>query len=779
MEFKTSDLTQELGQNFIEYAAAVNTDRAIPDATSGLKPVVRRILYGAFASGRTSAKPHTKCAKIVGDVMGTYHPHGDASIYQAMVRLAQPWVMRYPLIDFHGNMGNIGGDGPASSRYTEARLAKLSEEGMLANIKKNSVEFMPTYDEQDTEPVTLPSTFPNLLCNPNTGIGVAMACNWAPHNLREVAQAIYDYMDGKEPTLPGPDFPTGGIIINKNDIPNIMKTGHGTVKVRGRYKIEKQNIVFYEIPYGLATEAIMTEIGQLSDDKTIEGIENIRDESNKKGMRLVIECEKGVAPETIVKQLFVKSSLQSSFSYNQVALVDKTPTELNLTQCCEIYVNHNVKCLVNELTFDLQKMKDRKHLVDGLLKALEDIDNIIALIKKSANSSEAKDALIAKYDFSEVQAKAIVDMKLGKLAGLERIELEREGMTLADQIQDYQQVLWSETRQKMIVKENLETLVKKYGDNRRTELTQIDTPKADKEIEAVVPEDCVVILSQAGDIKRVPASSFKVQNRNGKGVKSAEDALLDVISTNTIDILMAFTDKGKMYRLLVDEIPVGTNVSKGVRIGTLINIEADEKVIAINSLYRKSSAEYVIFITKNGLLKKTSLEEYKNIKRSTGIAALNIKDGDSLANVTFANEEEFIFITKQGMTIRFETSSIAAIGRVAAGVKCIKLNDGDEVLVGLPIKHTTDMLATFTEKGIAKKTPLSEFVIQGRGGKGLKVGNGDTLVGAALVSDEDNLLIIGKPNSICIKATDVPQLTRTATGNVMIKNSTVQGVIKL
>ena len=779
MELKTSDLTQELSQNFIEYAAAVNTDRAIPDATSGLKPVARRILYGAYVGGRTSSKPHVKCAKIVGDVMGSFHPHGDSSIYGALVRLSQPWVMRYPLIDFHGNMGNIGGDGPASSRYTEARLNKLSEEGMLEGLKKKNVSYMPTYDDTDVEPVTLPAIFPNLLCNPNTGIGVAMACNWAPHNLGEVANAIYDYMDSKEPMLPGPDFPTGGIIINKDDIPNIMRTGHGSVKVRGKYNIEKQNIVFYEIPYGLGLEALMTDIGKLSDEKAIEGIEHIRDESNKKGLRLVIECEKGYTPEAIVKQLFAKSDLQTSFSYNQVALVNKTPVELNLTKCCEIYVNHNIECLVNEISFDLEKMKDRKHIVDGLLKALEDIDNIINLIKKSESSSAAKVTLMNSYGFSDAQAKAIVDMKLGKLAGLERIELEREGMELADQIEEYQQILWSETRQKMIVRERLEAIVKKFGDARKTELAQIETPKEEKEIETVVPEDCVVILSQTGEIKRVPASSFKVQNRNGKGVKNEEDALLDVISTNTIDTLMAFTNKGKMYRLLVDNVPVGTNASKGVRIGTLINIEPDEKVIAITSLYRKSNAKYVIFITKNGLLKKTLLEEYMNTKRSTGIAAITIKDGDSLANVTFANEEEFIFVTKQGMTIRFETNGINSVGRIAAGVKCIKLNEGDEVLIGLPIKHDTDMLATFSEKGMARKTPLNDFPTQGRGGKGLKVGSGDTLAGAALICNDDNLLIIGKPNSICIKATDVPQLSRVATGNIMIKNSAIQGVIKL
>ena len=778
MEIKYNELTAELGQNFIEYAVAVNSDRAIPDATSGLKPVARRIIYGAYASGKTSSKPHVKCAKIVGEVMGSYHPHGDSSIYGALVRLAQPWELRYPLIDFHGNLGNIGGDGPASSRYTEARLAKISEEGLLHGIKKRNVDFMPTYDEADEEPVTLPAIFPNLLCNPNTGIGVAMACNWASHNLGEVADAIFAYMDGAEPMLPGPDFPTGGVVINKDDIPNIMRTGRGTVKVRGRYNIEKQNIVFYEIPYGVQTEALLADIGKLCDAKELEGIENLRDESNKKGMRIVIECEKGANPDAIVKQLFAKTDLQSSFSYNQVALVDKTPTELNLKQCCEIYVEHNLRCIQNEAQFDLDKAQDRLHIVEGLLRALEDIDNIIALIKKSASAAAAKDALIATYNFSEAQAKAIVDMKLGKLAGLEKVELNQEADELRKEVEELSTLFLNETKQREVLRERLTAFVKKYGDARRTGLEQIELPKAEKELETVVPEDCVVIATQNGDIKRVPAASFKTQRRNGKGVKTTDDAILDMISTNTVDTLMFFTDKGKMYRLLVDKVPTGTNASKGGRIGALINLETDEKVVAMTSLYRKSQADYVIFITKQGLFKKTRLDEYLQTKRATGIAAIKFKEGDSLATVTFANEEDFIIITKQGMSIHFETKDIAPIGRVTSGVKSIKLSENDEVLTGLPIKHNTDTLATFSAGGTARKTSLEEFPVQGRSGKGLKVGAGE-LVGAALISDEDNLLLIGTPNSICISATEIPLLGRTSLGNIMIKNSTIRSVIKL
>jgi DNA gyrase subunit A len=778
MEIKHSDVTVELGQNFIEYAVACNQDRAIPDATSGLKPVARRIIYGAYATGRSSSKPHVKCAKIVGDVMGTYHPHGDSSIYGALVRLAQPWELRYPLIDFHGNMGNVGGDGPASARYTEARLAKISEDGLLAGIKKHNVEFQPTYDETDEEPITLPALFPNLLCNPNTGIGVAMACNWASHNLVEVANAIYDYLDGKEPMLPGPDFPTGGLVINKNDIPNIMRTGHGSVKLRGKYKVEKNNLVFYEIPYGVATEQLMTDIGKLADSKEIEGIDSIRDESNKKGMRIVIECDKNYNPDAIAKLLFAKSDLQTSFSYNQVALVDKTPVELNLTQCIEIYVKHNIECLKKEIKFDLEKAADKLHIVEGLLRALEDIDNIIALIKKSASAAAAKDALIETYKFTEPQAKAIVDMKLGKLAGLEKVELNQEAAELRNEVNSLTELYTNEEKQIIALRENLAALVKKYGDERRTELAQIEVPKAEKEVELVVPEDCVVIATQSGDIKRVAPSAFKTQGRNTKGAKSTDDAILDIIPTNTVDTLMFFTDKGKMYRLLVDKVPAGTRASKGGRIGALINIEPDEKVVAMTSLYRKSQADYVIFITKNGLFKKTYLSEYMNTKRSTGIAAINLKEGDAIANVTFANEEDFVVITKQGMCIHFETKEIAPIGRVTAGVKSIKLNEGDEVLTGLPIKHSTDYLATFSKVGTARKTALSEFPTQGRGGKGLKIGSGE-LTGAALINDEDNLLIIGAPNTLCISAAEVPLLGRTALGNVMIKNSIIKGVIKL
>lgn len=777
------NLSRELEQNFIEYAVAVNSDRALPDSKSGLKPVARRILWGAYDSGYTSSKEHVKCARIVGDVMGKWHPHGDSSIYGALVRLSQPWIMRYPLIDFHGNMGNISGDGPAAYRYTNARLAKITEDGLLNGLKKKNVDFIPNYDENANEPITLPAIFPNLLCNPNSGIGVAMACSWAPHNLKEVAQAIYDVMDGKEPTLSGPDFPTGGLIINKNDIPQIMATGRGTVKVRGQYKIEKNNIVFYEIPYGVSTEAILNSIGKACDEKEIEGISEVVDESSKKEIRIVISCKKDVNIEGVVKKLFAKTNLQSSFSYNQVGLVGKTPTELNLKDCISIYIEHNIDCLKKELEFDLAKAKARLHIVDGLLIALEDIDNVITLIKKSENSAKAKEGLKSKYNLSEEQAKAILDMRLSKLAHMEKIALENEKKELINTINDINDILINKSRQLSIIRERLVAIVKKYGDNRRTELAQIEVPKDDKEIEAVIPEDVVVITTQTGYIKRVPKKSFKVQRKKGKGVKSADSVILDAFSTNTIDTLMIFTSKGKMYKILVDNIPAGTNVSKGVPLTTLINCGNDESIVAVTSLNRKTDAKYVVFITKKGLVKKTELEEYTKIKRSTGIAAIKIKDGDDIANVTFLKDEDLILITKKGQSIHFITTDIKPIGRTTSGVKGIKMDEDDEIVIGLPIHNEKDKVAVFTSKGLMTQTELDEFPCQGRGGKGLMIykpkestGN---IIGALMLSEEDNILAIGRPNSICISAREVPTIKRGGAGNLMIKDSIITSVVKL
>ena len=609
-----------------------------------------------------------------------------------------------------------------------------------------------------------------------------MACNWLPHNLREVANAIKDYMDGQDPILPGPDFPTGGIIINQADIPGIMRTGHGSVKVRGRYKIEKQNIVFYEIPYGTTIEGLLTQIAEVCDKKEIEGISEIRDESNKKGLRIVIECDKGINPDAIAQKLFLKTDLQTSISYNQVALIDKTPTELNLKQCVEIYLDHNHKCLIREAQFDLAKAEERLEIVRGLLIALEDIDNVIALIKASESAAAAKIKLMEKYNLSENQAKAILDMKLSKLAKLEKIELQKEEEELLNEIEHCNKIINTKLVRENLIKDRLDTIVAKYGDDRRTEITQIDIKPEEKEVIAVVPEDVVVIMSQSGEVKRVPSKNFKVQKRNGKGVKSKDDAILDTISTNTIDNLMVFTNKGKMYKVLVDNIPAGTNASKGTGIASLIKIEPDEKVIAITSLSRKTDAKYVVFITKKGMIKKTDLEEYKSVKRGNGIIAIKINEGDSIANVHFMKDENLVLITRKGMSIHFETNIINPIGRATAGVKSIKLDDGDEVIAGLPVVKG-DVVAVLTENGMGKKVLIEELPIQGRSGKGVGIykptpSTGDVM-GAAIVKDEDNILVVGKPNSICVSAAEIPLVGRTAQGNIVLKGSKVQSVVKI
>ena len=773
------ELKQELSQNFIDYSVSVNSDRAIPDTKSGLKPVARRIIYCAYITGRTSNKPHVKNARIVGDVMGGFHPHGDSSIYGAETRLSQDWVMRYPLIDWHGNNGSITGDEAAAYRYTEGRLSKLAEDGLLQGIKKGNVDFIPTYDESDEEPVTLPAIFPNLLCNPNEGIGVAMACKWAPHNLNEVAAAIHQYLNGEEPMLPGPDFPTGGIVINKDDIPNIMKTGHGTVKIRGKYKVEKNNLVFYEVPYAQTIEGLVAEIGQACEEGKIDNVTDIRDETNKKGIRIVVECKPGSNPDAIANKLYAHTNLQSSFSYNMVGLVGKTPTELNLKDCIKIYVDHNIECIVREATFDKDKALARLEVVEGLLIALADIDNIIAIIKKSESAAAAKQALIVKYGFTDNQVTAILNMKLSSLAKLEGVKLEEEKADLKKKIDKLTELINNYEAQVTELRTRLDTIVKKYGDERRTELAQIEVPKEEKEIAFVEPEDVVVICTQSGDIKRVPVTSFKTQKRNGKGVKTQDDAVLSSISTNTIDTLLIFTSEGRMFRMLVDNVPAGTNASRGTNLATLLKLNPNEKIMYVTSQFRETDAKYVVFFTKQGLIKKTKLEEFKATKKTTGIQAIKFKDGDSLANVTLFNDEDVIVITKNGMSIKFETKDITPIGRVAAGVKAIKLKEGDEVLVGLPIsrRHDND-LGIFTISGLGKRVRTSEIPTQNRGGVGVIISE-STVAGAALIDDSDSLLIIGRPNSICIEAKDISIMGRIAAGVQVVNGSKIERVIKL
>ena len=764
------ELTHELGTNFINYAMAVNTDRSIPDATTGLKPVHKRILYCALDDGNISNKKHVKCANIVGSMLAKWHPHGDTAVYDALVRLAQPWIMRYPLIDFHGNRGNQIGDPPAHYRYTECRLAKISEDGILDGVKKHCVDFVPNFDETREEPVNLPAVFPNLLCNPNSGIGVALACSWAPHNLREVAAAINDYLDGKEPMLPGPDFPTGGLVLNKDDIPKIMSTGKGTVRIRAKYECDGNDIIFNEIPYGLTVEKVVQELNDLADiEGKLDGVSEIKDETTKKSVRIVLRCKKDANIAKIISTVFAETSLQTSFSYNQVALVDGEPKLLNLKDCIEVYVKHNLSCIVKEYNFNLNKAKARLHIVEGLLKALEDIENIISTIRSSDTTTNAKKALQEKYGFSEEQAKAITDMKLGKLASLEKVEIENERAELLSTIENIMEILNSRDKQITMLRERLDTIVKKYGDDRITELAQVAIEKKQKEPVVIEPKDCVIIITSKNTIKRIDAKSFKPQKRNTTGVKTGSDMIIFSQKTNTQDVLMVFTSKGKMYRLLVDNIPEGTNASPGAPLSSLIEFEDGEKPMAFTTLSADNDKKFIFFATKRGIIKKVPLEEYNSLKR-TGVTAIKFKEGDELAAVTFINQEEMMLVTKNGMSIRFAAAGMPISSRTAQGVKGMNVAEDDQVIAALPISNPASYLAIVSIDGLGKRTELKEFTIQNRGGKGLSCYK-NPIAGAELIVDDGMLLISGDKTSIVVKATELPILNRTSLGNIMLKNN--------
>ena len=772
----------EVEQSFLDYSLSVITDRALPSAEDGLKPVARRILYDMFDKGYMNNKKFVKCAQPVGDTMGRFHPHGDSSIYGALVWLSQPWNMRYPLIDFHGNNGSRDGDEPAAYRYTECKLSKAGEE-MLADIKKDTIDWMNAYTDEEQEPVYLPGKIPNLLVNGTTGIAVGMACSFAPHNLKEIMDAaiyvlLYPDCDIKEllEIVTGPDFPTGGLLINKDELATAYLTGKGRARVRGEYHIESDKngdtIVFDSIPYKVSKDNLTVELDKLCEAGELNGVTTIRDETNAQGVRFVIELAKGVSAEPIIKKIYAKTKLEDTYSFNQVALVDKKPRLLNLKQLLVNYIEHQRDVLIRKSKFEYAKAEARAHILQGLLKALEDIDNIIQLIKKSESAAKAKENLISKYAFTEPQAKAILDMKLSKLANLEKIEIQNE----------YNEKVAEMITLTAIIKDPIPALTnlfdeikQKFGDERRTKITQISESKEEKEIEFVEPEKCVVVMSEDGLIKRIPSSSFRTQHRNGKGVKTLGDITSAVIKTNTIDSLMVFTNKGKMYRILVNDIPVGTNATKGQSIKSLIAMDTDEEATLIYSIYRDTNAKYILFITKNGIIKKTPLEEYTKTKKKTGIAAIGLKEGDTLASVGLCSDEDLILLTHEGMGIKINLKEVPTSSRTAMGVKGITLKEDDYVVAALPIRHTTDQLAIFAESGLGKKIKLEELPVQKRAGKGLMVykptSSSGKIVCGTLVEDSDMILLIGSLNSICISAKDIPLLARPSLGNIMIKGN--------
>ena len=784
-------IIEEVEQSFLDYSLSVITDRAIPSAEDGLKPVVRRILWDMWDKGYKNDKKFVKCAQPVGDTMGRFHPHGDSSIYGALVGISQPWNMRYPLITFHGNNGSRDGDEPAAYRYTECKLSKIGEE-ILRDIKKNTVDWNSAYTEEEEEPVYLPGVIPNLLVNGTTGIAVAMACSFAPHNLNEIMDACIKVLNEPDVKVKdllnivnGPDFPTGGLLINKDELATAYTTGKGRARVRAEYKIETKNgkdsIVYTSIPYKVSKESLIEDIDKLCEEKKIEGIVSIRDESGNGEVRFVVELAKGVSSAPIIAKLFKFTRLEDTYSFNQVALVNKEPRLLNLKQLIEVYLEHQKDVLKRATQFDLEKVKARIHILEGLILALENIDNVIALIKQSNSPSEAVSKLMTTYHLSEVQGKAIVDMKLSRLTKLEKIELETEKQEKVKEAERLESILKNPIPELERIFNEIKT---KYGDSRRTTITQIaEETKEEKEIAFVEPEKCVVVLTEGGCIKRIPTTSYRTQKRNGKGVKTQDDITNMILRTNTIDSLMIFTDRGKMYRLLVNDIPVGTNVSVGQSIKSLVAMDTDENPAVIYSIYRDTDAKYVFFTTKNGLVKKTTLEEYIKTKKKTGIAAISIKEGDELVSVCLVKDEPMILLTKNGYGIKFSSMEIGATSRATSGVKGITINPDDEVIAALPLRHDTDAIAIISETGLGKKFSSSELPMQKRAGKGLicyKPTNSTGFVAdGALISDEDNILVIGDKSSICVSATEIPELSRASIGNQIIKNNKVKSISKV
>ena len=784
-------IIEEVEQSFLDYSLSVITDRAIPSAEDGLKPVVRRILWDMWDKGYKNDKKFVKCAQPVGDTMGRFHPHGDSSIYGALVGISQPWNMRYPLITFHGNNGSRDGDEPAAYRYTECKLSKIGEE-ILRDIKKNTVDWNSAYTEEEEEPVYLPGVIPNLLVNGTTGIAVAMACSFAPHNLNEIMDACIKVLNEPDVKVKdllnivnGPDFPTGGLLINKDELATAYTTGKGRARVRAEYKIETKNgkdsIVYTSIPYKVSKESLIEDIDKLCEEKKIEGIVSIRDESGNGEVRFVVELAKGVSSAPIIAKLFKFTRLEDTYSFNQVALVNKEPRLLNLKQLIEVYLEHQKDVLKRATQFDLEKVKARIHILEGLILALENIDNVIALIKQSNSPSEAVSKLMTTYHLTEIQGKAIVDMKLSRLTKLEKIELETEKQEKIKEAERLESILKNPIPELERIFNEIKT---KYGDSRRTTITQIaEETKEEKEIAFVEPEKCVVVLTEGGCIKRIPTTSYRTQKRNGKGIKTQDDITNMILRTNTIDSLMIFTDRGKMYRLLVNDIPVGTNVSVGQSIKSLVAMDTDENPAVIYSIYRDTDAKYVFFTTKNGLVKKTTLEEYIKTKKKTGIAAISIKEGDELVSVCLVKDEPMILLTKNGYGIKFSSMEIGATSRATSGVKGITINPDDEVIAALPLRHDTDAIAIISETGLGKKFSSSELPMQKRAGKGLicyKPTNSTGFVAdGALISDEDNILIIGDKSSICVSATEIPELSRSSIGNQIIKNNKVKSISKV
>ena len=778
------NLTKEMKTSFIDYAMSVIVARALPDVRDGLKPVHRRILYGMNELGVTPDKPHKKSARITGDVMGKYHPHGDSSIYEAMVRMAQWWSYRYMLVDGHGNFGSMDGDGAAAQRYTEARMSKIALE-MLRDINKNTVDFVDNYDANEREPVVLPARFPNLLVNGATGIAVGMATNIPPHNLGETIDAVKLVMDNPEVTtkdlmevLPGPDFPTGALVMGKSGIHKAYETGKGSIVLRSRTEIEetktgRERIVVTEFPYMVNKTKVHEHIVRLVQEKRIEGITAVRDESNREGVRFVIEVKRDASANVILNNLFKMTQMQTNFGFNMLAIQNGVPKILSLRQILDAYIEHQKEVVVRRTRFDKEKAEARAHILEGLLIALDHIDEVIRIIRASETDAEAQAELMSKFKLSERQSQAILDMRLRRLTGLERDKIQSEYDDLLALIADLADILAKPERVSQIIKDELDEVKRKFGDKRRTELMVGEVLSLEDE-DLIEESDVLITLSNKGYIKRLDQAEFTAQKRGGRGVQGTgvkdDDFVRELVSTSTHDHLLFFTNKGRVYRLKGYEIPEYGRTAKGLPIVNLLKLDEGESIqTIINVESERSDDAYLFFTTRHGIVKRTSVKEFANI-RQNGLKALNLKDEDELINVLLTEEDTDIIIgTKFGYAVRFNQSAVRGMSRIATGVKGVNLRDGDTV-VGASVITDQDEVLIITEKGYGKRTVATEYPTKGRGGKGMQTAkitekNG-SLAGLMTVKGDEDLMII----------TDTGVMIRTNVANISQTGRSTMGV---
>lgn len=778
------NLTKEMKTSFIDYAMSVIVARALPDVRDGLKPVHRRILYGMNELGVTPDKPHKKSARITGDVMGKYHPHGDSSIYEAMVRMAQWWSYRYMLVDGHGNFGSMDGDGAAAQRYTEARMSKIALE-MLRDINKNTVDFVDNYDANEREPLVLPARFPNLLVNGATGIAVGMATNIPPHNLGETIDAVKLVMDNPEVTtkdlmevLPGPDFPTGALVMGKSGIHKAYETGKGSIVLRSRTEIEetktgRERIVVTEFPYMVNKTKVHEHIVRLVQEKRIEGITAVRDESNREGVRFVIEVKRDASANVILNNLFKMTQMQTSFGFNMLAIQNGVPKILSLRQILDAYIEHQKEVVTRRTQFDKEKAEARAHILEGLLIALDHIDEVIRIIRASETDEEAQAELMSKFKLSERQSQAILDMRLRRLTGLERDKIQSEYDELIALIADLTDILAKPERVAQIIKEELDEVKRKFGDQRRTELMVGEVLTLEDE-DLIEESDVLITLSNKGYIKRLDQDEFTAQKRGGRGVQGTgvkdDDFVRELVSTSTHDHLLFFTNKGRVYRLKGYEIPEYGRTAKGLPVVNLLKLDEGESIqTIINVESERSDDAYLFFTTRAGIVKRTSVKEFANI-RQNGLKALNLKDEDELINVLLTEKDTDIIIgTKLGYAVRFNQSSVRSMSRIATGVKGVNLREGDAV-VGARVITDQDEVLIITEKGYGKRTVATEYPTKGRAGKGMKTANvtekNGPLAGLLTVNGDEDLMII----------TDTGVMIRTNVANISQTGRSTMGV---